>query len=300
MNALRRHGLIFSAAALLLVATEDRLALPNPQTGMIALVFLIVFFGVPHGALDPIFAQGLYKIRTVGGWIKFTAVYLMLAALLVVLWWLVPTLFLLSFLILSAVHFSGDLALGAVGVSRCLYGGTLVVLPALLHSSELTRLFSLLVEASAAQSLVTVLHQLSWPWLLAVVLAAAYSAQRDWLTGLEIMAVSALAVSVTPLLAFTVFFCGMHSARHILRTKKYANSSVRKLVLTSAAPMAAVLCIGAVAWRFSGQWLPGLSIDTRLVQLLFVALAALTVPHMVLVEQVRFLGWVDTDAGTEN
>jgi hypothetical protein len=38
-------------------------------------------------------------------------------------------------------------------------------------------------------------------------------------------------------------------------------------------------------------WLRALPIETRLVQLIFVSLAALTVPHMALVERVRFSGW---------
>lgn len=298
MNALRLHGVIFSVAALLLAAAADRLALPDPQTELIVLAVLIVFFGVPHGALDPVFAQRLYQIRTVAGWIKFAAVYLVLAALLVGLWWFAPTVFLLGFLVLSVVHFSGDLVSGADIFSRVVYGGTLVVLPALLHSSELIKLFSLLMDAGAAQSLVATLHLIAWPWLLAVMLAAAHSVRADWLTALEIIAVSALAVRVTPLLAFTVFFCGMHSARHMLRTKKYSNSSVCRLALTSAAPMLAVLCIAAFAWRLSGQWLPDSPVDVRVVQLLFVALAALTVPHMVLVERVRFAGW--DDAGIQH
>jgi Brp/Blh family beta-carotene 15,15'-monooxygenase len=298
MNALRLQGVVFSGVALLLAAAADRLALPDTQTTLVVLAVLIVFFGVPHGALDPIFAQRLYQIRTVAGWIQFTAAYIALAALMVVLWWLAPTVFLLAFLLLSVVHFSGDLAPGAAIVSRVLYGGALVVLPALLHSSELTRLFSMLVDASAAQSLVAALHLIAWPWLLAMVLAAAYSARANWLTALEIVSVAALAASLTPLVAFTVFFCGMHSARHILRTKKYANSSARRLFLTSAAPMLAVLCIAAVAWQLSEQRLPVLPVNVRLVQLLFVALAALTVPHMVLVERVRLVGW--DEAGTKN
>ena len=44
MSALRLQGAIFSVVALLLAAAADRLALPDTQTALVALVVLIVFF----------------------------------------------------------------------------------------------------------------------------------------------------------------------------------------------------------------------------------------------------------------
>jgi hypothetical protein len=38
------------------------------------------------------------------------------------------------------------------------------------------------------------------------------------LTAVELGAVGVLAIVAPPLIAFVVFFCGMHSARHILRS----------------------------------------------------------------------------------
>ena len=53
------------------------------------------------------------------------------------------------------------------------------------------------------------------------------------------------------------------------------------------APMV-VCALAAVALWPS---MKGLTLDTAIVRILFVALAALTVPHMVLIERVRLAGW---------
>ena len=53
------------------------------------------------------------------------------------------------------------------------------------------------------------------------------------------------------------------------------------------APMVACALAAAALW----PTLKGLTLDTAIVRILFVALAALTVPHMVLIERVRLSGW---------
>jgi Brp/Blh family beta-carotene 15,15'-monooxygenase len=113
--------------------------------------------------------------------------------------------------------------------------------------------------------------------------------RSDWLTGLEISAVAILATFAPPLVAFTVFFCGMHSARHILRTIDYSGQASPRILLAACfGPMAGVALLAAAAVL----WLRNVPIEARMIQLVFVGLAALTVPHMGLVERVRFSGWV--------
>ena len=53
----------------------------SPQLELIVVAVLIVVLGVPHGALDTIFARQLYGIRTLSGWLQFSLLYLLLAAL---------------------------------------------------------------------------------------------------------------------------------------------------------------------------------------------------------------------------
>jgi hypothetical protein len=59
------------------------------------------------------------------------------------------------------------------------------------------------------------------------------------------------------------------------------------MALVAVLPLLAVLVLSVLGWYL----LPPSSTDERMLKLLFVALAALTLPHMVLVERVRFSGW---------
>ena len=248
---------------------------------------LIVLLGVPHGALDPLFAQALPQVRGPLAWLLFLTLYLLLAALVVGLWWWLPAVFLVGFLAVSVLHFSGDLTEGATFLERVAYGASVIVLPAAWHAAELTRLFSQLVGADAAQPVVSALQLLVWLCLPAVLLLALRSARRDGLRTLEMLAAALVALTATPLLGFAVYFCFMHSARHILRSQTYAGVTAMHLALVAALPLLAVLGLGVLGWFL----LPASPMDERMLQLLFVALAALTLPHMVLVERVRFAGW---------
>lgn len=288
MNILRKQGLVFCLLALLLVAMAVLFPRLEPTTELFIFAALVLFLGVPHGALDPIFARHLYAVSSLVGWIIFVATYVGLALLVIGFWWLAPAVFLIFFLAASTLHFSGDLAAGTPWLSRLLYGGAVIVLPTLLHAPEMARLFGYLVDANAANHFVSALAFLAWPWVVGISLSALLTFKRDWLTALELTAGSLLLLVVPPLLSFTLFFCVMHSARHALRTQRYASLSWRQLLLTSLAPTAAVAAAALLTW-----WVvKDAPLDMRMVQFVVIGLAALTAPHMLLVERVRFSGWV--------
>ena len=289
MNALRIQGFAFSIGAILLAVVAVSTARFDSQVELIVVASLIVLLGIPHGALDTIFARKLYGIKTLGGWLRFALIYLLLGASVVGFFMLAPSGFLIGFLLISMLHFSGDPAAGTPWFARAMYGGAIIVLPTLLYAGEITRLFALLVGIDAATLVTPFLRLLAWPWLISFVLAAIQRLPKDWLTALEMGAVALLAVLAPPLISFTVFFCAMHSARHILRTINYSGSSSLGLILGAMSlPMLGVLLASATAWHFLG----GMPMNGAIIQLVFVGLAALTVPHMALVERVRLSGWM--------
>jgi len=121
-----------------------------------------------------------------------------------------------------------------------------------------------------------------------IVVAAACCLRSDWPTALEIVSVGLLSIFLMPLLAFTIFFCGMHSFRHILRTvNSSAKSPLHLLISASIVPLLACFLVFGAGFLKLRQ----VPLEARMIQLIFVGLAALTVPHMALVEQVRFSGW---------
>ena len=289
MNALRVQGIVFSAGALLVALGTLALGRLSPQLELIVVAVLILVLGVPHGALDTIFARQLYGIRTLSGWLQFSLLYLLLAALVVGLWLWQPGLFLLGFLAISAAHFSGDPLQGVPWPARLFYGGSVILLPTIGHAQEIGRLFGLLVGDATAAPIVPWLRWLAWPWLVGLALASLWQTRHDFWTALEMAAAGILAIVAPPLVSFVVFFCGMHSARHILRTLNFSGRSSWRYVAGAALlPMAGVLAGSALAWVF----LRDTALDARVVQVVFVGLAALTVPHMVLIERVRLSGWI--------
>ena len=289
MNALRVQGIVFSAGALLVALGTLALGRLSPQLELIVVAVLILVLGVPHGALDTIFAKKLYGIRTLSGWLQFSLLYLLLAALVVGLWLWQPGLFLLGFLAISAAHFSGDPLQGVPWPARLFYGGSVILLPTIGHAQEIGRLFGLLVGDATATPLVPWLRLLAWPWLVGLALASLWQTRHDFWTALEMAAAGILAIVAPPLVSFVVFFCGMHSARHILRTMNFSGRSSWRYVAGAALlPMAGVLAGSTLAWVF----LRDTALDARVVQVVFVGLAALTEPHMVLVERVRLSGWI--------
>ena len=287
--ATKRQGLAFSVGAWLLVGLSPLFPGGQSSAWLVALLVAVFFLGVPHGALDTLYARYVYRIQSFWAWVAFGLGYSGLAVMVVFLWLATPLVFLGGFLLISAFHFSGDPVEETPAVFRALYGGAIIVLPALLHVQQVTELFSHLSGLEAADRLARILHSVALPWLLAALLAAALHAKKNSIASLEMVSVLALAVVVPPLLAFSMFFCAMHSSRHILRTRRYSEKrSFGHLFQVALPPFFLTLLAAAAGWIC----LQDESLSARVVQLLFVSLAALTVPHMVLVDGLRFFGRV--------
>ena len=286
---LRLQGRVFCGlAAALVIASVIGVRL-SPLHELLVVGALISLLGMPHGAFDVVFARKLFGVVDLQGWALLSLLYIGLSAAVVGFWFVAPTLFLCAFLVCSALHFGGDPATGASTFTRCLYGGAVIVLPALWHGPELQRLLGLVAGPASAAFVAPVLSQMAAPWLGATALACLLLARTSRLAAWELVTLAALSVAAPPLVAFTVYFCAMHSPRHILRTlASYPGFEIRNALVMALWPTLAVLATLAVIGALSS----GRSIQEGVMQIVFIGLAALTLPHMVLLERARRAGLV--------
>jgi len=273
MNVERFQGRAFAVLAIL----TSRITADPPPLLIGALVLIL---GVPHGAFDPLYVARLYRPRNPASWLLATLIYIAAAAAVIGVWKIFPLLFLTGFLLISAWHFGGDPAPPANFATRLFYGGAIIVLPALLHGGEINAIFGMLIDAHDASYVGDWLHRLAPAWVVGLAFVSALNWRRDF--AIESVALGLLAICAPPLTAFTLFFCAMHGPRHLLRTQRWLQLDLDwRTVCTGAAAFLALVLLLPLGWSL----LKEPPSPTRVLQLLFVGLAALTVPHMVVVER---------------
>ena len=264
------------------------LAISFDLVSFIALV-AIVLVGLPHGAFDGAVALALGYGKTLQSMFGFIVVYILIAALVVVFWVNFSDIALLLFLAISIWHFGigdslpGDLfqrAIQALG-----HGGLVVVGISVFHTTEVDLIFAHLVSSET-----------EWLWqfiyagafILVIVLVAylvlAWRKPELRVRFFELLGLGIVYYILPPLAAFALYFCVIHSARHLgytwgrLRALSYPPSI---LILLAVSFTLVTWGVGIVIF-----WLMPTTeiIDGAILQIIFIGLAALTVPHMLLVD----------------
>jgi Brp/Blh family beta-carotene 15,15'-monooxygenase len=258
----------------------------NP-TMLLGALSLVVILGVPHGSLDVLFARQTYQLAHMTKWIKFLSLYMASCLLIIALWMLAPGFFFVAFLILSAIHFSDDINLPGHQLLKLSYGFAIISLPSLMNGNELTNLYGMIVDAELAQHIVLISKYVSL-FLLPALLLLFYINKVNFRSQLEITSISILFLLATPILAFTVYFCLMHSARHLVRSRFFLDGFQRQqFIYALILPTIAVIIMGFGIWHF--KLTP--SFERDLIQIIFVGLAALTVPHAWVLNKAKFSKW---------
>tara|TARA_B100000963_G_scaffold249502_1_gene218506 strand:+ start:433 stop:1287 length:855 start_codon:yes stop_codon:yes gene_type:complete len=250
----------------------------------------IVLIGLPHGAFDGAVAMHLGIVNRFSNLARFVIIYVALSALVVVTWMVAPSISLILFLTISMLHFgAGDVrnGKGALAFSEAVaHGGLAIVGISQFHRSEVNEIFAYLVnQDTAAVWLVIDVLTIA---VIAAIIACVVQAAKDpkWSTTVfELLLLGFVYAIAPPLLGFAIYFCCVHSARHF----KHIYASIKQTVSSSNIKNQAILftvvswiAAGIAFWMFADFAEPGPTI----MRITFIGLAALTVPHMLLIDGI--------------
>lgn len=278
------------------IALAVLLPSPDPALELALLAVLVGLLGLPHGAVDHLQGRTLFAPRFGRAWpAAFAAAYVGAAALVVTAWFAWPPGLLIVFLVLATGHFGAeDIAaarLTAPGratalAESALRGALPVVLAVTFHPTATAGHFAALMPATHTHVVTSVVTALAPAGLAYLALLLGYAAaairRRRPDLALETAALLGVFAALPPLLAFAVYFGIWHAPRHSLAVMAEQGApgpaaGIRSFVRAAAPLTAVTLILAGAAW-----WLrrPEAGADAATLQVVFIGLAALTVPHV--------------------
>ena len=254
----------------------------------LAALAAVVLIGLPHGALDGAIAIHLGFTRKLLHFIEFLALYIAMAGLVVGAWLLAPTLCLFVFLVISMLHFGAGDARHGTGWLRSAeviaHGGLVSVGISQMHHDKVDVIFGYLTGGDTTllwqgMDVLTAIVGLA----IIVCLSQALWHRRWRGTAVELGGLAVLFALAPPLVGFAVYFCCVHSAHHvygIVGSLRRDISRMRMVNQAAAFTLASWAAAGLAIWWFTDMANP----EPVVLRVVFIGLAALTVPHMILVD----------------
>jgi len=291
----RRHtNFVVALLALALAVSPFVPSLPL-AVQLTVLALAVVIFGLPHGALDLALVQGASR-GSRSALLVAAAVYLVVSALVLLTWIAAPVAALCAFLAIAVIHFGLGDTENLRGPQRAVEviarGGFAAIAPLVFHPQTTRDLFALLVGPDSTATLDMVLSTARGPvgflWIAALIVAVVWRIVQHgpgWLPAIaELLLTTAVFALFHPLAAFLLYFCFVHSVRHIadLGAARFPESAAQArcwLLIESLPFTIATVVLGAVAWFAFAH---SIGFDEAMMSVIFWGLSALTVPHMIL------------------
>ena len=274
------------AATVIVSISVNLLFQPDLLVQLFILVPAISILGLPHGALDLSIAQALWPLIGWQGKARFISAYMGLTLLVIGLWNLFPGPALFGFLIYSAFHFSSDWG-GEDNLLRITGGVTTVGAPALFWQDDVAAIFAYLAPAPAANLAALSLAIAGGVTLILFVsLTIIRPAVRAKAT-VEHAIIWIAAVCLSPLVYFVIYFCSLHSVRHF--TSALASLENQRHAFSIAGLLTCITVFGGFISFIILQRHDAAMMEQSILQIVFIGIAALTVPHMLLVDRFQKL-----------
>ena len=262
-------------------------------------LILILSIGISHGSLDHIKGKRLLKIFNIEKIYIFYLSYIFLAILVMYIWILIPSISLIIFLIVATYHFGKEDTQFLVVENNIFnqllffFKGLLIILaPIFFHFDETVGIFKLLLidneifysSLSFIEKNNIIIIGILLSTISSIYLFFKYFEIKKFVVFLDYFSILILNYYLSPLIAFTVYFCFLHSIRHSisLAIDLDPNSIINgfKLFVKKALP----LTILTAVFSFIALYLLNNSynLDSAILKIIFIGLASLTFPHILL------------------
>jgi len=251
---------------------------------LVLLALVVIALGLPHGALDFGVAKSLKLVDSFTSAIGFLSIYLAITALAIGFWIWQPNIALVIFFAISILHFSADWRDALPRIMRISLASVIICGPSLINASAVTEIFTDLFLSFDETTLVIFSMRVIFVFSILLILGfTVYSIlQKRYYSAWQLAEWLMLIISsvvLTPLLHFGLYFCLLHSPKHLHDVSGLLNTSVTKAILLSLpfVLLTLIMGVGLYVWLGSGV----LSVD--LLRWIFIGLFGLTTSHMMLI-----------------
>ncbi len=254
--------------------------------------FLIFFVpliwpGVAHGSLDFLIAKRLGIVESMIKKIIFLFSYLFLAICFTTLWVKKPELSLTIFLLISIFHFgiSDSLVKNKISFLEIFIRGSIPIsFPIYYYSEQVGIIFShLYVNEIFFEEIKILIFNLFFFLHLCMIyfiIALIQKSEKEKINVIsEIILLYFCFTYFEPFIAFSIYFCFFHSLRH-LNEEKIENGVTFFQIVKKTVPFTLLVFMTSIYFFFFIDI--GIQ-NNKFFPILFITLASLTVPHMILV-----------------
>ena len=254
--------------------------------------FLILILGVSHGALDNIKGKKLIKIYRINNIAYFYLIYVLFGLGIITLWILIPNGLLLLFLVIASYHFGKEDSEFIYKKNeesfflKTIKGSIIIISPLLFNKEKTLEIFSS-INFDLSNSLF-IKDEILVAFLIVsffsnLILSFKKNYDEKSILFMDFFSIVTLNIFFDPLLAFTIYFCFLHSFRHSIKLVFELNKNFKKgalLFIKKALPLTIITGIIFLVALYFLQY--EFKLNESINMVIFIGLASLTFPHILL------------------
>ena len=254
---------------------------------------LILSIGVSHGSLDNMKGKKLFEIFKINNFFIFYLSYISLAILIIIFWIILPSVSLAVFLIVASYHFGKedtDFIFYKNNLKNDLlyfFKGSLVITaPLIFHKNQTIEIFKSLNFNISDFFIIE--SEFLYLLLIASFLSSIYLTFKKELDLKSILIMDWFSILIlnfflNPILAFTIYFCFLHSIRHSLSLILDLDNNIFRGLKSFIKKAIPLTLITAIMYLISLYYINNYyELDEAVYKVIFIGLASLTFPHILL------------------